>query len=62
VTGYDDKGFTTLITPSVSHLQNNAAETPVAPLAADSGASRLFDGVHLQILSIVLGLLWQQAY
>ncbi|KAH7064436.1 concanavalin A-like lectin/glucanase domain-containing protein [Paraphoma chrysanthemicola] len=47
ITTYDDKGFTTLITPTPTRIQNNAAQTPVAPLAANSGASRLFDGEYV---------------
>lgn len=72
VTGYDDRGFTTLKTlypgttaapTTVGQLQNNAAESkaPSAP-AAGSSAPQLFDGIHLQLLSIVLGFMWRQAW
>jgi hypothetical protein len=73
VTGYDDKGFTTLVTvypgttppaTTPNRVQNNAAQSngPVAPLAATNSAPRLFDGLHLQLLSIVLGFMWRQAW
>jgi hypothetical protein len=72
VTGYDDRGFTTLKTiypgttppaTSVGQLQNNAAETkaPSAPVAGNSGA-RIFDGIHFQLLTIVIAFMWHQAW
>jgi hypothetical protein len=72
VTTYDDKGFTTLVTlypgttpapTTANRFQHNAAETkvPAAP-AVGSSAPRLFDGIHLQLLSIILGFMWRQAW
>jgi hypothetical protein len=64
VTGYDDRGFTTLKTlypgtTAAATLQNNA---PVAPLAAKSSASRVFHGVSFQLFGIVAGIVWRQAW
>jgi hypothetical protein len=72
VTTYDSRGFTTLVTlypgttppaTTAGRLQNNVAQTgaPVAP-AAGSSASRLFDGIYLQLIAVVLGFVWQQAW
>lgn len=72
VVSYDDKGFTTLVTvypgttpaPTVNGLQNNAAESsgPVAPMAAKSAGSKLFDGIYLQLISAVFAFFFQQAW
>lgn len=69
VTTYDGKGFTTLVTlypgtTAPARLQNNAAASAGAPAAPAAGnqAPALFDGVYMQLLSIVLGIMWQQAW
>jgi hypothetical protein len=72
VTGYDDKGFTTLKTvypgttppaTTVGRLQNNAAETkaPSAPVAGNSGA-RPFDGIGFQLFTVVFSIMCRQAW
>jgi hypothetical protein len=72
VTGYDDKGFTTLKTlypgttppaTTVGRLENNAAETkvPSAPVTGNSGA-RLFDGITFQLFTVVLSIMCRQAW
>jgi hypothetical protein len=71
VTTYDDKGFTTLVTlypgttlaPTAGNrLQNNAAASGVPAAPVVNSGSRLFDGIHLQLLSIILGFIWRQAW
>jgi hypothetical protein len=64
VTGYDERGFTTLKTiypgtTAPATLQNNA---PAAPLAAKSSASCVFHSVSFQLFGIVAGIVWYQAW
>ncbi|KAH3975045.1 hypothetical protein HBI56_068890 [Parastagonospora nodorum] len=70
VTGYDDRGFTTLRTlypgttppaTTVNQLQNAAATSVPAAPAVNSGA-RVFDGIHLQLFGIAMGFVWHQAW
>jgi hypothetical protein len=71
VTTYDGKGFTTLVTlypgttpapTAAGRIQNNAAQSNVPAAPAVNSGARLFDGIQMQLLSIVLGFVWRQAW
>lgn len=71
LTRFDDRGFTTLVTlypgttpaPTANILQNaQASNGPVAPLAAQSAGTRLFDGVWMQLLSAIVAVFYRHAW